>query len=354
MAQAKKRITILDLAKAVGVTDGTVSRALTGDPRVKPETREKVIEAAKRLGYRPNLAARYFKQGQTRTLGVILEFGYWLFYNPYFGRLVAGLADAAREDDRRLTFFFPEIEPSKSNPGNDVVHPKGLDEVLDGRVDGAILVAGRKLSEEDLRRLKESPVPIVLLNTNQVVPGFFQVNSGASARTKAAALALIDQGHRRIGMLGLYPDNPYEWACLQGMIEAHEARNLDFSKDRIASIDHWDISQPDSVLPAVEKLLSQNVTGIICSDATQSVVALELLKRKGVLVPKDVSLTAFGPMPHGARMVTPEISMFNSDIIEAGRETYRLFKEALDDMPFRTYEMKWTLQKGETLGPPKS
>jgi LacI family transcriptional regulator len=53
-----KRVTIVDLARELGVTPGTVSRALANDPRVKTQTREKIVELAQRLSYRPNLAAR--------------------------------------------------------------------------------------------------------------------------------------------------------------------------------------------------------------------------------------------------------------------------------------------------------
>lgn len=355
MAIPKKRVTILDIARAVGVTDGTVSRALTGDPRVRPETRERVLEASRKLGYRPNLAARYFKQGQTRTIGIILECGYWLFYNPYYGRLIAGLADAAREDDRRLTFFFPEIEPSPdSNPAHDVVHTKGFNEVFDGRLDGAVLVTGRRMPDDVTRALLDAPVPVVLFNTNQPVPGFFQLGSGAAARTKAAALALMDAGHKKVGMLGLYPDQPYTWACLKALQEAHEARSLFFNPETLVSSEHWDVSNPDYVQRALDKALAKDVTGLIISDASQAVTALELLKRRGVRIPADLSLVSFGPLPHGARMVDPQITMFQADLIEAGRETYRLFKEASDQKPPRSVEIPWTLQQGGTLGPARN
>jgi len=354
MVQPKKRVTILDIAKAVGVTDGTVSRALSNDPRVRPETRERVTEAARALGYRPNLAARYFKQGQTRTLGVILESGYWFFYNPYFGRLVAGLADAARENDRRLTFFFPEIEPAADrNPAHDVVRPRGLDEVFDGRVDGAVMFAGRKLDPETLRELAEAPVPVVLANTNMPVPGFFQLVSGASQRAKAAALALLDHGHRKIGMVSLYTDTPYEWACLKGLQEAHDARSLDFLPSQIVALEHWDNLNPEAITAVLDKLLAQGVTGIIFSDAGQAVLGLELLKARGLRVPQDLSMLAFGPLPPVARLQEPAVTLFNADLIGAGRELYMMMKEAGEQKEPRSFEIQWSLSEGGTLAPPK-
>jgi LacI family transcriptional regulator len=353
MVVPKKRITILDIARAVGVTDGTVSRALAGDARVKPETREKVLAAARSLGYRPNLAARFFKQGQTRTIGVIMEFGYWLFYNQYFGRLLAGLADAAREDDRRLTFFFPQIEPSLDRvAGHDLIHPKGFEELFDGRVDGAVVFAGQKLGEATLNLLHEVPVPVVLLNTNQVLPGFAQLASGAGARTKAAALALFDRGHRKLGMLGLYPDTPYEWSTRLGLIEAYEARGFEFHPKSLVPVGHWDVSNPEELTLSLDKLLEQGITGLICSESAQMIVALELLKRRGIRVPEQVSVLGFGPLPHGIKLLDPWPSLFNTDLIEGGRETYRLLKDASEGKPVRTVELDWKLSEGQTLAPP--
>ncbi len=61
-----RRVTIVDLARELGVTPGTISRALTNNSRVKAETREKVMELAQRWGYRPNLAARSLASNQGR------------------------------------------------------------------------------------------------------------------------------------------------------------------------------------------------------------------------------------------------------------------------------------------------
>ena len=77
MNKLKKRITILDVAKSSGVTDGTVSRALSGDKRVSPKTRDKILKIAAKLNYRPHLFARYLRTNVTKQLGVFWQGGSW-------------------------------------------------------------------------------------------------------------------------------------------------------------------------------------------------------------------------------------------------------------------------------------
>ena len=67
-----KRVTLKDLARELGLSSSTVSRALNGDRNIRPETRERVLDAAKRVGYKPNLAAASMKTGRTYTVGVVV------------------------------------------------------------------------------------------------------------------------------------------------------------------------------------------------------------------------------------------------------------------------------------------
>src|SRR5690349_5228245 len=110
IAVQRKRPTIVDIARAVGVTDGTVSRALAGDPRVRADTRKRIVEVARKLDYRPNLTARAVKSGSTENMGVFCGGGSWILYNDYFGRLLAGVVNSAERDGIRVVLYLPKIE----------------------------------------------------------------------------------------------------------------------------------------------------------------------------------------------------------------------------------------------------
>lgn len=179
-----KRPTITDIAKAIGVTDGTVSRALRNDPRVKAETRERVLEAAKAAGYIPNLSARNFKEGKTHNIGIFCDAGSWMLYNNYFGRLIAGLTEAAQAQNYRTVIYLPEEIGTCPgvNPDKLMVRLKGPQEFHDGRVDAAVVVGGRSTLKTDLDELKQMHVPVVLLSNNSPAVDFFEMRAGARER----------------------------------------------------------------------------------------------------------------------------------------------------------------------------
>jgi DNA-binding LacI/PurR family transcriptional regulator len=83
------------------------------------------------------------------------------------------------------------------------------------------------------------------------------------------------------------------------------------------------------------------------------VLGQELLKRRGLRVPQDLSLLAFGPLPPVARLQEPEVSLYNADLIGAGRELYSMMQEASEQKEPRSFEIQWSLSEGGTLGPLK-
>ncbi len=348
----KKRATIVDIARAVGVTDGTVSRALANDPRVRAETRERILAAAKELNYRPHLSARLFKQGITKNIGVYSEQGAWIFFHSYFGRLVSGLAEAAQAESEHLVFYLPpkEAQPIRST----LVKLEGLDALLDGRVDGAVVLGGDLIAPGDRAMLKDSNLPVVFLSNNIDIPGFFQIQSGARERTRAAFDHLVALGHRRIGLSGYYQDAHYMQASLKGFRESLESHGLPWEPRFVATPTQAAFFDPEDMRARLSRLREAGVTAIISTENVEALTFVQQMTLEGVRIPQDMSVVSFGPLWRGFFQGRPPLSTFDAALDLYGRKCFEMFKEAREGKPVRQETMEWRLSPGgETLGPPR-
>jgi DNA-binding LacI/PurR family transcriptional regulator len=350
-----KRITILDVARESGVTDGTVSRALAGDKRVSPSTLERVLKAAEKLNYQPHLYARSLRRQESRNLGVFWQGGSWLFYNHYYGSLLSGLAESAEKDKTHLVFYLPEMKPTEDpNPLHQFVRMTGIHELMDGRVEGAVVLSFRTIPEDQLSVLRRSALPIVLMSMHREVPGFFQLSAGTYERTSLAAEKLLEAGHRRIGFLGFYVESPHDDVVCAAMGDALRKRGLVFEKEWLESSDHWNIWDTTRIEGQLKRLLERKCTAVICVSADQAALGIEVLRKLGLEVPRDISLVAFGPLSPVAQFHRPSLCLIEPDLVNAGIGAYELYKEAKDGKTPRGISIDWRWAGiGESIGPPK-
>lgn len=345
-----KRPTIITVAKAAGVTDGTVSRALRGDPRVRAETRAKVLAVAAKLGYRPDLAARALKRGASGLIGVFCDSGPWMLHNAYFGRLLSGLDAAAEEDGRRLMLYLPQVKMRNSNPIHDQIELGGLADLADGRVDAGVVVGGRLPTERDLQVLRQSGVPLVWLSPNEAVPGFSQLLSGARESALLAGKALASHGHRKVAFFGLFTDSTFQKVSVAGLQQGLGAR----AEVHALGMEHGDITDPDLVSAALDLALERGPSALVVASVEQALVVQDLLQQRGLRTPQDLSLLSFGPRPWAARARQPLMSLLMTDLEQGGANAYRLVQEGLAGKPVRNMTLEWEPKPvGSTLGEPR-
>jgi LacI family transcriptional regulator len=335
----KKRVTIVDLAREVGVTPGTISRALSNDPRVKEETRNLVLSAAKKHHYQPNLSARLFKKGRTKNVGFFSELPSWVFYNNYFGRLISGVAQAAHEDGVKLVFYFSNTGDAAKSKN----HLTEMDELMDGRVDGAIVLKDEDITEEQAEFFRtKSPVPLVLINNTKPTSGFFQLTAGTYERNRVALKYLFSKGHRKIGVIGLSPGGEYNRVCLNAFQDFYSDEGLVFKTEFMEVPPAGrDIADVKDLTKSLSSLKGKGVTAVVCSDDLQGFLSLEILKRMGVRVPQEMSVLSFGQVAREASLQDPLLSMVETDLEAGGRRAYEFFKEALDGKSPRAESLIW-------------
>jgi len=236
-----------------------------------------------------------------------------------------------------------------------LVKLEGLDALMDGRVDGAVVLGGDLILPEDREQLTSSSLPVVFLSNNFELAGCFQILSGAQERTRDAANHLFSLGHRRVGISGYYQDAHYMRASVKGLQDAYTARGFEFDPRFIATPNGEKFFDAEDLKERLKKLREAGVTALISTEVVEALMAVQLLKEAGLSTPRDMSILSFGPMWKGVFMDRPVLTTFDADLTTCGHKCFEMFKQARDGGVPRTEVMKWELAPGgETVGPPTS
>src|SRR5665213_3806504 len=158
------------IASGTGYTAGTVRRALRGDSRVKESTSRSILEAAKNLNYHSYLQACDLRSGRAGTIGLVCPSGPSIFVDPYFPPMHSGFTAAAAGEGIRVALYMP---PGDGQDWDAATFR--ISELFDDRVDGSIIYQAQEFSRKALRDLQESGLAVVLVNTDEEIPGFFQI-----------------------------------------------------------------------------------------------------------------------------------------------------------------------------------
>ncbi|MFB9835415.1 LacI family DNA-binding transcriptional regulator [Actinoallomurus acaciae] len=259
-----KRPTSRDVARVAGVSQSTVSLVLAGkaEGRVKPETGRAVREAARRLGYRPNIAARNLRLGRTRTVLLVVP----TLVSPIFGAVYTGAARVAGEQG-----FGVVVHPwdDDASPARSPVDIEAIDGVLASSLGGGLAGFG--------------DVPLVVLDNDPADPAP-AVNFDVAGGMRAITRHLAGLGHHRLGHLAAAVDTwtfhvRAEVLTATGALTGREHCAIDVAAAREAALALLD--RPD------------RPTALVCDDDLIAAGAYKAARHLGLDVPRDVSVTGF-------------------------------------------------------------
>lgn len=183
-------VTLIDVANAAGVSKSAAARVLAQRGSASKKMRERVLEAAEQLGYRPNQLARAMKFGTTNTLGIVVPD----VAIPFFSAVLRGFTDTARAAG---------FEVLVSNTDNDSdIEARSLEVLTEQRVDGIVVAPVFTEDPAFIVQLEREGMPIVLLDRR--MPGLEHlplVSVDHAGATQKAVGALIEAGHRRIALV---------------------------------------------------------------------------------------------------------------------------------------------------------
>ncbi|MFL5751273.1 MAG: LacI family DNA-binding transcriptional regulator [Chloroflexota bacterium] len=305
--------TIDDVARRAGVSTATVSRVLTGRGRARPETRDRVVAAARDLGYRPSGVARSLRQRATRTIGLIVTD----IENPFFPQLVRAVEDAARELGYAILLCNADDDPERESGY--------LELLVDRWVDG-IVIAASSLGARHREWLSDAPLPIVLVNTEERDVGVATIASDNRAGGAIAATHLLGLGHRRFGVVTAPPRNVDGPARLEGTRVALAAGGID---DDAISVAAGDAGVAGGERAAADLLRRDAaITAIVAYNDLMAIGAMRAVRAAGRRVPDDVSVVGFDDVDLAA-YVDPPLTTIAQATTEMGHWAVARLAEAL-------------------------
>lgn len=191
--RAKTRVTISDLAQALGVTKGTVSRALNGYPDISEATRLRVRRKAEEMGYAPMAHAQAIRTGRVRALGLVLQIGEPDAQRPFLADFLAGITSGASAEDWTLTV---------ANAASDAEMLATMRRLTEERKADGFILPRTRLDDPRVNLLREARVPFVLYGRVADPTGCAWYDIRSEDATTEAIERLHGLGHRRIGYIG--------------------------------------------------------------------------------------------------------------------------------------------------------
>lgn len=300
--------TIKDVAKEAGVSVATVSRVINKSPKASQTSINSVTEAMKKLGYRPNAAARALVSQSTNTIGLVVGD----VSDPFFGTLVKSVDQVAKESGKHI------LIGNGYHNADDERH--ALELLINNRCE-AIVLHAKALSDEELINYAKEVKGLVIINRS--IPGI-ETRCISLDNQRGAYLAtsqLINQGHRNIACIASSHDIEDTYDRIKGYQQALEDHNIVLSKNYIEAGE----PSSDGGELAMTNLLSKslNISAVVSYNDYMAAGAILALETNGITVPKQISVIGFDDGLI-ARFVHPHLTTIRYPIAMMAEKAARL------------------------------
>ncbi|MFE9613987.1 LacI family DNA-binding transcriptional regulator [Streptomyces sp. NPDC006012] len=291
-----RRVTIHDVARAAGVSRQTVSRALNDKGEIERSTKQRVLDAALALGYRPSRFARGLVRQDTITVGLVIPD----LLNPFFTEVAHAALEAARSRGWHVVVY---------DTADSAQEEFGTLQVIASQVDAVVGYFSR--SEGEIEQLARG-LPVVLIDREGDTERFSSIRIDGRDGVKAAISYLVEAGHRHIGMLDhaarAQPSGRHAWFA-----DAMAACGL--GDGPVCRADQ-SVEGGDA---ALERLLAEHpeVTAVFTFNDVIAIGALRGARRIGRSVPRDLAVIGFDGVGLGA-LVEPQLSSVALDTRRLG------------------------------------
>lgn len=316
--------TIKELAKACNVSVATVSNILNNKPGASERTRQLVLEMAEKMEYTPNIVAKNLKMQKTRSIGVIAE-DMTIFSIP---DIIDGITDHCQEVDYQILLtnlrLFKKYNDTYYNREDyyGVVRQE-IKKLMEKQVEGIIYVAAH---ERVIRCIPDTlPIPAVMAygysRSDKVPSVVVDDTHGAAEITQY----LIDNGHKKIGLLTGKPDSMHEQARLIGYQEVLFNNEILYDPGLVFEGD-W---TREAGYRNTDAMLEKGVTAVFCMNDLMAGGVYDRLDELGLTVGKDISVAGYDNRELSS-YYKPPLTTINLPLHDIGYQASEIMMEMLD------------------------
>lgn len=259
-----------DIARELGVSITTVSRALSGKGRISEATRKRVLEYTKRMQYSPNKFARALSGSRTFNIGVLIPGDAKMEEMSFFQDCLMGITAEGVKNDYDILLIYSCRE--------EVSQLKKV--VAAGKVDGVIITRAVR-GDPAVKLLEEAGLPYIVIgskNEKKIIRGCCEMTG-----------SLLEKGFRRLALIGGDSSHEVTISGLKGYKMAYWQRNISLQEDLIM----LETLNREAAESAVDRVIRKEADGIICMDDCICRYVFQKLDRSGCHVPEDILLASF-------------------------------------------------------------
>lgn len=332
--QTPQPVTIKDIARKLGISASTVSRALRGSTEINDATRKLVQDLAKELKYTPNPIALSLKEKRSKVIGVIVP----EIANYFCSAVIAGIEDIAYNMGYHVVIF-----QSHEKYEREVIN---INLLASRRIDGLIIsVSNETKKGAHLGELIDKGVPVVMFDRICDEIDTPRVVTDDAGGAYDATCHLLEQGYRRIAHVTMAPYLSVTKNRMRGYTEALKKYKLPVQKKWIVHCD-FDFA---NIKKALVKLLktTPKPNAILATSERIAIDCFEVLKEMKLRIPADMAMVGFFDNPV-CRFIDPSLTAIHQPTFDIGQSAARLLITMIENNTlhhqYKTIELKTTME----------
>lgn len=338
-----KSPSIKDIAKEAGVVISTVSNVINKTRFVKPETRNKVLKAIKKLNYRPNIIARGLRTKSTRAIGVIVPD----ISSPFFSQVIRGMEEVARNRGYTLilgcTFYDVEEEERQMNV------------LIDQFIDGLIFFCGFN-NYDHIKKINERKVPVVVIDREVNDPKIPSVLINNALAMEMAVDYLCSFGHKEIGYLTFsFKEQGTVRKRYTGYCNGLKKNKIQYNPKFVIIDESIRLREIEGTYTVVKKFLEKGYvpTAFITIADFLAYGLIKALKEEGYKIPSDISVVGFDNIVF-SNFVDPPLTTVKQPKKLMGSKAMSLLLDIVEGKKIKNKNIVLPTQivERESVGPP--
>jgi len=313
-----KKITIEDVARELGVSKTTVSRAISGKGRIGEGTRQRVLDYIELHNYKPSAVAKGLAKSRTYNIGIVLPVDLMSSDLPFFPKALKGISEVAAEEEYDVILTLVDV--------NDLSQ---LNRVIENQKVDCMILMRTLCKDRPAERLKKSGLPFVAIGMSDD-PDIYQIDNDHVEACRELTSILLMKGLKKIAIVTGNMNFVINRKRLDGFFKAH--RELGIPVDD--SLVFTDVDSPLLAARVTDSILMRHANCIIGTDDSLTVQIKDKLDEEDVYIPEDMRLASFYDSQLLAGSKTG-ITCIKFDVEQLGREACRVLLRRIrgEDVP---------------------